>query len=97
MALTNIKYRYIPIVINWSNLLYPTRDTLEKDQSMVESGVTEGGKNTATFHFRGWTQQESSTQTWSLKLKCEDFQSYPWRETAASGGEKSTQYKESTL
>ena len=29
------------------------------DQSMVESGVTEGGKNTASFHFWGWTQQGS--------------------------------------
>ena len=27
------------------------------DQSMVESGVTEGGKNTASFRFREWTQQ----------------------------------------
>ena len=33
---------------------------------MVESGVTEGGKNTGSFHFRGWTQQESTTQTGSL-------------------------------
>ena len=24
---------------------------------MVESGVTEGGKNTASFLFREWTQQ----------------------------------------
>ena len=30
---------------------------------MVESGVTEGGKNTGSLHFRGWTQQESTTQT----------------------------------
>ena len=28
-----------------------------RDQSMVESGVTEGGKNTASFLFRKWTQQ----------------------------------------
>ena len=27
------------------------------DQSMVESGVTEGGKNTASFPFRERTQQ----------------------------------------
>ena len=27
------------------------------DQSMVERGVTEGGKNTASFLFREWTQQ----------------------------------------
>ena len=41
--------------------MYPDRDTLSnvprsgyitaRDQSMVESGVTEGGKNTASFHF----------------------------------------------
>ena len=47
--------------------MYPDRDTLSnvplsgfitaRDQSMVESGVTEGGKNTASFVFREWTQQ----------------------------------------
>ena len=41
---------------------FPHRDTLSnvphsgyitaRDQSMVESGVTEGEKNTASFHFR---------------------------------------------
>ena len=49
--------------------MYPDRDTLNnvsrsgyiaaRDQSMVESGVTEGGKNTAIsagFLFREWTQ-----------------------------------------
>ena len=36
--------------------LYPTRDTA-RDQSMRESGVTEGGKNTAGFLFRERTQQ----------------------------------------
>ena len=48
-------------------LMYPDRDTLSnvphsgyitaRDQSMVESGVTEGGKNTVSFLFREWTQQ----------------------------------------
>ena len=28
-----------------------------RDQSMVESGMTEGGKNTASFLFRELTQQ----------------------------------------
>ena len=47
--------------------MYPDRDTLNnvsrsgyiaaRDQSMVESDVTEGGKNTASFLFREWTQQ----------------------------------------
>ena len=52
--------------------MYPDRDTLNnvsrsgyiaaRDQSMVESGVTEGGKNTAIsagFLFREWTQQHN--------------------------------------
>ena len=51
--------------------MYPDRDTLSnvprsgyitaRDQSMVESGVTEGGKNTARscqFFFREWTYPE---------------------------------------
>ena len=46
--------------------MYPDRDTFNvsrsgyiaaRDQSMVESGVTEGGKNTTSFLFREWTQQ----------------------------------------
>ena len=54
----------LPLVDSWSrgldlNQMYPDRDTLSnvpssghitaRDQSMVESGVTEGGKNTADF------------------------------------------------
>ena len=47
--------------------MYPDGDTLSnvlhsgyitaRDQSMVESGVTEGRKNIASFLFREWTQQ----------------------------------------
>ena len=47
--------------------MYLDRDTLSnvprsgyitaRDQSIVESGVTEGGKNTASFLFREWPQQ----------------------------------------
>ena len=47
--------------------IYPDHDSLSnvprsgysttRDQSMVESGVTEGGKNTASFPFHEWTQQ----------------------------------------
>ena len=47
--------------------MYTNRDTLgnvphsgyitARDQSMVESGVTEGGKNTASFLFHERTQQ----------------------------------------
>ena len=47
--------------------MYPERDTLSnvpcsgyitaRDQSMVESGVTEGRNNTASFLFCEWTQQ----------------------------------------
>ena len=60
------------MVDSWSrgldlNQMYPDRDTLSnvarsgyiiaRDQSMVESGVTEGGENTVSFLFREWTQQ----------------------------------------
>ena len=58
--------------------MYPDRDTLRnvppsgyitaRDQSMVESGVTERWKNTANFLFR-----ENTTQTRILKLKSNDF------------------------
>ena len=51
--------------------MYPNRDTLSNvphsgyitagDQSMVESGVTEGGKNPASFLFHEWTQQHNNT------------------------------------
>ena len=34
-----------------------------RDQSMVESGVTKGGKNTASFHFRWWKQKQSTTRS----------------------------------
>ena len=47
--------------------MYPDRDTLRNvprsgyitahDQGMLDSGVTEEGKNTASFLFREWTQQ----------------------------------------
>ena len=77
----------LPLVDSWSrgldlNQMYPDRDTLSnvprsgyitaRDQSMVESGVTKGGKNTARscqFSFVEWTQQH--------KLKRNDFYSYP--------------------
>ena len=49
--------------------MYPDGDILSnvprlgyitgRDQSMVESAVTEGGKNTASFLFREWTQQHN--------------------------------------
>ena len=52
--------------------MYPDRDTLSnvprsgyltaRDQRMVESGVTEGGKNIARFLFREWTQQLEQKQ-----------------------------------
>ena len=60
--------------------MYPDRDTLSnvpryitaRDQSMVESGVTEGGKNTARscqFFFCEWTQQHKH----EASLKSNDF------------------------
>ena len=62
--------------------MYPDRDTLSnvprlgytaaRDQSIVESGMTEGRKNTASFLFREWTQQHkhkaSSQKQRFLKL-----------------------------
>ena len=57
----------VPLVDSWSrgldyNQMYPDRDILRnvprsgyitaRDQSVVQSGVTEGGKNTASFLFR---------------------------------------------
>ena len=62
--------------------MYPDRDTLNnvsrsgyiaaRDQSMVESGVKEGGKNTASFH----TTRLHST-TMKPRAKNKDFRSYP--------------------
>ena len=48
--------------------MYPTRDTC-----VVESGVKEGGKNSASSF--SWIN--TKTQTWSLKLKSNDFQVMP--------------------
>ena len=59
--------------------MYPDRETLSnvprsgyitaREQSMVESGVTEGGKNTASFFF----VNEHKNTNKSLKLKGNDF------------------------
>ena len=51
---------------------------------MVESGVTEGGKNTVSFLFREWTQRRNMKP----QAKSDDFQSYPTRETTARREEK---------
>ena len=50
--------------------MYPDRDTLSNvprsgyitahNQGMVESGMTEGGKNTASFLFGEWTLQHKN-------------------------------------
>ena len=61
--------------------MYPDRDTLSNvprsgyitahDQSMVESSMTEGGKNTACFHFCEWTQQlehQHKTSSWQATI-----------------------------
>ena len=47
---------------------------------MVESGVTDGGKTLPVFFF---VNEHDNTNWLSLKLKSNDFQSYPRRETAA--------------
>ena len=58
--------------------MYPDRDTLNnvsrsgyiatRDQSRVESGVTEGGKNTASFLFREW-QNNTNTEAQAKKQR----------------------------
>ena len=63
--------------------MYPDRDTLNNvsrsgyiaasDQSMVESGVTEGGKNTARSSQFSFSWMNTTTQKRSLKLKSNDF------------------------
>ena len=79
--------------------MYPDRDTLgnvprsgyitSRDQSMVESGLIEGGKNTASILFREWTQLlHNNRNILKREPKSNDFQSYPRRETAASGGKR---------
>ena len=34
----------------------------------VESGMTEGGKNTASFLFKEWTQQPTNTKPQAIKI-----------------------------
>ena len=53
--------------------MYPDRDTLSnvprwgyitaRDQSMVQSGVTEGGENTASFFFVNFVKEHNNTNT----------------------------------
>ena len=60
--------------------MYPDRDTLSNvphsgyitahDQSMVESGVTEGGKTTASFLFR---QYEHNNTNMKPQVKKQQF------------------------
>ena len=75
-------------------LMYPDCDTLSNapgsgyitacDQSMVESGVTEGKKNTASFLSRESTHYNTTTKPQAKN----DFQSHPRRGTAASVGKR---------
>ena len=66
----------LPLVDYWprgldQNQMYPDRDTFSnvsrpryitaRDQSVVESGVTEGGKNTTSFLFRERTQHKRNS------------------------------------
>ena len=54
MALNKIKC--IPIVIHLISNVPGSGYITARDQSMVESVVTEGVKNTPSFLFRDWTQ-----------------------------------------
>ena len=74
--------------------MYPDCDTLSnvassgyitaRDQSTLESGVTEGGKNTANFFF----VNEHNYTNMKPKGKRQRFSSYPRRETAPSGSKR---------
>ena len=55
MALTKIKC--IPIMIHLISNVPRSGYITARDQGIVESVVTEGGENTASFLFREWTQQ----------------------------------------
>ena len=67
--------------------MYPDRDSLSivprpeyvtaRDQSMVESGVTEGGKNNASFVFGELTQQHKETVSGTSGDKLVLFSSSP--------------------
>ena len=77
--------------------MYPDCDTLSnvassgyitaRDQSTLESGVTEGGKNTANFFFVNEHNNTNMKPKGKRQFKG-DFQSYPRRETAASGSKR---------
>ena len=78
----------LPLVDSWSrgldlNQMYPDRDILSnvprsgyitaRDQSMVESGVTEGGENTARSCQFSFSWMNTTTQIRSLKLKSNEI------------------------
>ena len=66
--------------------MYPARATLEHViKAWWKVAWQKAGKTLPVFLFREWTQQH---KLWRPKLKSNDFQSYPRRETAASGGKK---------
>ena len=69
MALTKIK-----CIPSWYRSNVPRSGYITaRDQSMVESGVTEGGKNTARSCQFSFSWMNTTTQTRSLKLKSNDF------------------------
>ena len=59
-----------------------------RDQSMVESGVTKGGKNTGSFLFVNEPNKIHNNTNMKSQAKSNDFRSYPRGETAASGGKR---------
>ena len=78
--------------------MYPDRDTLSnvprsgyitaRDQSMVESGVTKGGKNTARSCQFFFVNEHNNTNTkpQAKKQRFKVIQEVLRRKTAASGG-----------
>ena len=59
IVIPRLSLNYTGTAIGWFLVdSYPRSGYITaRDQSMVESGVTERGENTASFLFREWTQQ----------------------------------------
>lgn len=65
--------------------MYSAQVTTECDQSMVESGATNCRQTLPVFTFMN---KRGNTNMEPYKLKSNDFQSYPRRDTAAGGGKR---------
>ena len=64
---------------------YSSQVTTECDQSMLESGATDCRQTLPVFTFMN---KRGNTNMEPYKLKSNNFQSYPRRDTAAGGGKR---------